>query len=262
MMFANPLLAGVEAKLEQAGKHKDTLREAVERFNKSAVKASGASFDDEAGEWVETLHYVPEPTDEITLIFGDLVHNLRAALDHLAYQMVNRPDVEPLGDKTAIDKIQLPITWNPDEYSDWQIRGASSQARAAVKGLQPFGDQTHPLWLIHWLDIWDKHRLLVVLAHEITGVAAVWKPDAFETWRGRDPGPIKGSTEIARWTLKPGVEPDMDMRPYVGFGLCVSEPRGIEGWDILRLADQMWAVAQITAMRLAPYVAAPSPSKG
>lgn len=98
------------------------------------------------------------PPDEWSLLVGDIVHNARSALDHLAWRLV-----ESCG-ATPTEHTSFPITDAPDSYSNRlraDLKGTTPEVRAAVKGLAPWKTGDRKLWQLHKLNIIDKHRLLI-----------------------------------------------------------------------------------------------------
>jgi hypothetical protein len=103
--------------------------------------------------------------EDIAVIFGDAVHNLRCALDYAW--------VKTLDDLT----IEL-----PDRYAKLPIHPTSSSLEAALKGakidvssetlfdfilndIQPYDGGNFAIWPVHQLDKRDKHRLLTPVFH-------------------------------------------------------------------------------------------------
>jgi|SRR5215510_7255930 len=104
--------------------------------------------------------------DQLSTILGDAVHNLRSALDHLAWALVevngnspNRATQFPINDNLASFKAAVPRC----------LAGASDKAISAIKDLKPYKGGNHVLWTVHDLDIIDKHRLIVPIATAHTG---------------------------------------------------------------------------------------------
>ena len=112
---------------------------------------------------------LPGVPPDLPLILGDFLTNVRAALDHLAWQLV--PD-------TAPEKIKAPhLISFPIYHRDEDDRGNPKPARIigvadpgvieAVEAVQPYQSQgtdtlLHPLYRLNELCKIDKHRLLLV----------------------------------------------------------------------------------------------------
>jgi hypothetical protein len=158
--------------------------------------ATGAVF----GQGILTAYVTAEQpsTDPPSLLVGDALHNLRSALDLLAFALANA-HTSPLP-KEFVERSEFPIFGDEDGEGHTgvgslrfkerskngrptprsglaKIAGWHPDAQTAVEGLQPYkrGNdfRTDSLWLLHELDRVSKHRLLHV------GVAAA----AGTTWR-------------------------------------------------------------------------------
>jgi hypothetical protein len=99
---------------------------------------------------------------------GDCLHNLRSSLDHLAWQLV-------LADGgTPTTRTDFPIFKCEGLFREHKkskkaptgvVGGVSQQAAALIESLQPYNrtdgsPEEHPLWVVHHLNIIDKHRRL------------------------------------------------------------------------------------------------------
>ena len=101
------------------------------------------------------------PPLRLAVLVGEIIHNLRSAIDHLLWQLVVANGQEPG------ERHQFPVYDDKSKYKAAvkrkRITGISAAAEALVQGLQPYHavDPTHdPLWLLHNLHIRDKHCLL------------------------------------------------------------------------------------------------------
>lgn len=152
------------------------------------------AFEREAKSWLDTKPYTLRTdrrgqTDEYVVRFdqapvvpwrlncliGDVVHNLRAALDHLVYRIAvieSRLDPPP---KHA--RLAFPIALTVEEFERKanNCRGDLSDAIwAGLKDQQPFS--THAadprrsyLWLLEELDIVDRHREFSLMVAALSG---------------------------------------------------------------------------------------------
>jgi hypothetical protein len=99
---------------------------------------------------------------EIALITGDVIQNLRSALDHLAYKLFTLYS----GNGTSGSHIYFPIVDNFAQYErekGGKTRGIAQQAKVAIDTIRPYHGGNDTLWKIHKLNIIDKHRLLVTV---------------------------------------------------------------------------------------------------
>jgi hypothetical protein len=119
----------------------------------------------------------PIPPD-FSLVIGDALHNLRSALDHLVWHLVesagNCPD-----DKTYFPiyehLVKSPKKDTAQEIAR-KIKGVPPGCEKLFHDMQPDVTKDFTLWHLHRLDIADKHRLLITVncVFETWGVDGVW----------------------------------------------------------------------------------------
>ena len=87
---AEASLDGPIAKLDRAKTHFQALNKSIGAFKRSKTQDFIVThFDPDTGEKALSLKILKEPKNpEWGLILGDMVHNLRSALDHLVWQLV------------------------------------------------------------------------------------------------------------------------------------------------------------------------------
>lgn len=131
------------------------------------------------------IHVQRELDPEWGLLCGDFVQNLRAALDHLVWQLVIVSGNKPGGDN------QFPICSTGTRYwcsrkdgapsvRDRMLKGVSDDYRAAIDAVQPYrtpgGPQGSPLSVLASLSNADKHRV----THPAFAVALQADADHFD----------------------------------------------------------------------------------
>lgn len=105
-------------------------------------------------------------TRQIALVAGDAIHNLRAALDLMYCELVRAA-----GNAIAPDDT-FPVRKSERAFEDAKptIRNRITEdALEALSRLEPFRGGNEPLYLLHRLDIIDKHRLLTATAVSARG---------------------------------------------------------------------------------------------
>jgi hypothetical protein len=152
----------------------------------------------------------PEPISEsLPLAIGDCVHNLRSALDHLAFQLavVNGKAAE------AETKIAFPIYLTDAEFWNFSKKRVApfidAEALTEIENLQPYktgnGGEGNLLWVLHQLDIIDKHRLIVVIARQMRPTSFTVEVPTGETFAHTlaesQWTPMEDGTEILRVDL-------------------------------------------------------------
>jgi len=101
-------LFGVMLKVERAREHLDTLDREVGEFLERELYAVAPSLNAEADRQILTLKPKLAPPAHLGVVVGDVVHNLRSALDHLACALALLDDSGDPCDKWP--KPQFPLT--------------------------------------------------------------------------------------------------------------------------------------------------------
>jgi hypothetical protein len=87
-MTADERLAPIRVKVERAKEHIRDLEAEVSSFLSTNPYMVGTKRDPQTRRLIYYLVSVRNPSPRISAIIGDVIHNLRSALDHLAYQLV------------------------------------------------------------------------------------------------------------------------------------------------------------------------------
>src|ERR1700682_1942445 len=208
----------------------------------------------------ERTYYLAEAREidvEISSIIGDAVHNLRSALDHLAYRAMS---ITPGVTSKQLGKVNFPIAENAQKYNTetrTRIEGMRQDAIDAIDGIQPYGGGTGEIfWHLHSLDIIDKHRLLIVVGstnrlHSMTPrqVAALKRnflgmdldaytpaQDAilFQTESANIQFPLKTGDKLA-------VIPESEVNKHMQFTfeIAFGEPQVLRGNPVIQTLHQM-----------------------
>lgn len=98
---------------------------------------------------------------EWSAIVGDAVHNMRSALDLLAWQLVEANSGVPSRSTCfPIGKTPPPAY---DKVVNRALAGANSRAIHFIKRLRPYPGGNVLLDQLHSLDVTDKHRLVLIV---------------------------------------------------------------------------------------------------
>jgi hypothetical protein len=156
---------------------------------------------------------------------GDVIHNLRAALDYVVWELSDKfsgPAPQPLPLKDPWRRIQFPVVSDPAHWPGAVSRylwAVDPKLHARFQRLQPFYPRRkHPQrhWLAVLQELWngDKHRTVAVV-NSLVALDRVhpsdweWEP----SWRfpgekplqvqatvlkRRKPGPLEDDAELAR----------------------------------------------------------------
>ncbi len=150
------------SKIDRATNLRKELEEALRTFFASDPYKIETKRDPQSHQLVYYVTKVDEVPDEIALITGDIIQNLRSALDHLAYQLFTLGS----GNGTGGYHIYFPIAEDYAEYERQKSRkttGMAQQAKDIIDTIKPYRGGNDTLWKIHKLNNIDKHRLLVTI---------------------------------------------------------------------------------------------------
>ena len=157
--------------------HLTKLRQAIDAYRYDGSFHVEQARRDETNAIDFTLRISePPPIDEWSLILGDCVHNMRAALDQLAWQLDSAPVTGPGGTAFPI------YTKKPKSWPMPTVARMPAAAQAIIEGLQPCNEPTpdriarHPLATLHALDISDKHHVLIAAVGKVAGDTIVGLP--------------------------------------------------------------------------------------
>jgi len=155
---------GIRLKIERAKMHVVELDQRINAFANEKPYEIGAK-PHRIPQIRHTTLYIksakPVPED-LSVIIGDVVHNLRSALDHLAWQLVEAGGGSPSKDTF------FPICWGSNaaqQYASATGKGEIKRMRTGADKLllavQPYMSGDDTLWHVHELDRFDKHRFLI-----------------------------------------------------------------------------------------------------
>jgi hypothetical protein len=190
------------------------------------------------------------PPLRLSLIAGDVTHNLRAALDRLTNAVATKPVGDGPGDRTAFPLYPRETEYNGQEQI--YLKGVRAKDRPRFRSLQPYqvverigwGPDLSPaeplylnfcLMLLSRLDNADKHRLLVA-ANAVT----TFKRVRFVNARSYVPLDADGAVRvedgavllrIAKLELEPGAT-RVELRPLPKVELMFGD-LGLHVMDLL-----------------------------
>src|ERR1700728_4160255 len=119
--------------------------------------------------------FVTGPDVRVYTLVGEMVHDLRSALEHLAWQLVLANRHQPVEQESKFPVLKVRPTANKQAVHPFpDIAGrAGPNARALLDGAQPyqFGADyaLHPLWQLDALWKIDKHRHVTVKGSRVDG---------------------------------------------------------------------------------------------
>ena len=227
---------GISYKLRRAHEQFESLDAAVKGFLEADPKTWRvvAHDDPDTRDRIYGIEVIePPPAVEWGVLTGEIVHNLRSGLDHLAYALC----LAHTPGKTPPRATEFPIFWDEDRFDDvkpggglYKIRGMSWEMQCAIRELQPHqrgeAAKAQSLWLLQEMSNIDKHRhvhLAVIGYPVITGfedpeveVIPIWSKDNREVARAHPLTPeakVKNDPHFMPQVILDESLPGNDWRP-------------------------------------------------
>jgi hypothetical protein len=254
-------------KVDRAHKHLIDLELANRRFFRPPDPYEIIPEDNpETRERTFYLRIHKEIPDDFPALIGDIAHNLRSALDHLAWYLVQTSPVVP---KAKDRDIYFPIFEDASEYRKGKaakIKGMTDTAIQAIDAIQPYGrvDKNNPMagignLALYWLsaiNLQDKHRLLIPAwiaapGHTLTKSQRAQFANVLRNAFGSKSADVMGPSLISsELPLENGsklctlpiaeVDDDMKFRFQIAFG----EPASMRGKEILSTMKNMHRIVK------------------
>jgi hypothetical protein len=238
-------LRGARTKLLRADEHLGELRVHHERFvSERNPYRMLREFDAERGYhiWRAKIEEAP-PLEKWASLAGECVHALRGALDHTAYELVriNRPNA---------DYSEFPIFKDKDLWiknGPGKLPGVDRKVLAQAKWLQPYrrAQRFDPLWIIHFLDVIDKHRRLNLVSPLMRRAIFDSVPEDGITDAVVLAGRFIDGTPIARFKTKP----DVQVKTHFVFDIAFGEGELRQGEPVMETLNGLCAYAGFVVAR-------------
>jgi hypothetical protein len=195
---------------------------------------------DPDGSQVIRAYVDRDPPERFKVLIGEACHSLRVVLDQLANVLATPPTGDapagtefPIFDNELLFKTMDKKKGIPARTSGlYDIRGMDPKAQAVIEGLQPYhrrhDPDGHELWLLHRLDIVDKHQKGLVtgtiLEHASVGINEMHGGAIYIDHVGgrMTSGPFQNGAEVARFSYTGG---KLSMNVDVTFNVAFN-PKG------------------------------------
>jgi hypothetical protein len=171
-------------KLNRARLHYSSLQIEIAAWFQRRPYGVFGEFEPKTSRYVFRIRMFEGVPEGWGVLIGDIVHNARSALDHLAWQLVI------VGGGTPTKSTVFPILENPFAWQGGsgvgRLAGAHSEHIALVESFQPYhradlygwswlgSARADPLALLAHLDNTDKHRVLIPTPVAVQSVG--WTP--------------------------------------------------------------------------------------
>lgn len=192
-------LVGVHTKLRRSERRirelADEMDRLCEEIQQNIVKEVCTDLDKQVWVYQGPTPHTPV---EWSVVIGEILYNLRSALDHLVWQLVIH------NGQTPGRHNEFPITEDEQRWQQEKVRalkGVGQKHQAMIGHLQPFtGGMNLPfnvsmLRAIHELSNVEKHRHLILTVMASTGVhGGIFGIDPPELLDSSQRTPFKGSS--------------------------------------------------------------------
>jgi hypothetical protein len=248
-------LANARMKLQRAEEHFQELMTSHATFTDPDTRNPYRmlpEFGDKPNETIWRAKITdPPPLEKWGAMVGDCIHCLRSALDHVAYELVriNRP---------TSDYSEFPICKERDRWRidrPKKLPDVPARALAQVQRAQPYkrgaDARYHPLWVIHALDIMDKHRRLNIVSPMVRAVQLLTR-DCTVIHDERFAGPFEDGTKINSHQVVP-TGPNVQVQAVFAFDITFGEGELLQGEPVIQKLYELRAVTAASVSRFDQY---------
>jgi hypothetical protein len=148
----------LKLKIERANLHIHELEREIEAYRQTKPYSLKPDTDPSTGNEIIHLDLPEIIPPNLSVITGDVLHNLRSALDQLACRLAELSGV------SNTKGVYFPFGRSSEEFetsAKEKIRKLNISAQTFIRNLRPYNGGNDLLWSLHVLNIMDKHRLLV-----------------------------------------------------------------------------------------------------
>jgi len=221
--------------------------------------------DDDGPKNYVYCQVIRKPPSHLSVIIGDCLHNLRSALDNLAFELALAYTQGPLAKKieeASAFPIQHVQTKKSKDRFESMTEGIHPKAKQVIADVQPYiqGEKfaSHPLWQLNELSKRDKHRLPPVASLVNLRSVTFFVPEGIET---DDVKQLVTAFEERAAILsypafdKTGAKVNIDFRPDFSVGFSHLVPKELLGRQIPELLKLFhWYINDKVLPSLKPYL--------
>jgi hypothetical protein len=155
-------LTSVDEKVKRSKEHIDELQRRIDAFEQREPYKLVEQSNPDAPDHIQGILRILKPIPPcIPVVVGDAMHSLRSALDHLVCSAVGvnitKDTAFPIWRKPT-----PPVSHDYKALVKGKANGAPKAFLNLLYALQPYqGGKHEALWAVDYLDITDKHRLLI-----------------------------------------------------------------------------------------------------
>lgn len=187
------------SKLRRAQEHLVAFNNAYEWWISNQPHRVAEEIDTETDTKRIVLIADQQPPERLSLILGDAIQNLRAALDYLVADLARHASGGHLMPRVE-SALQYPVATSRPLFKDALRRGrlgcVPARAQARIQHFQPnrrgHDAASHPLWMLQELSNIDKHRRLPLLSGVVASTEQSIDIGHAEWFQAGMTGPFEG----------------------------------------------------------------------
>lgn len=231
----------IRVKVERAKKNLQNLETDLAAYGVQHFHAATSYRDPNTGQVIQNplRKWRKMPFDALAAA-GDVIQNLRSALDYLAQQLVWAGS-----GKEPSRFVQFPIAKDAATYEadkTRRVEGMCPKTVKAIDALKPYKDGNDALWKIHELNNIDKHRILFTYAHDCM-LTAEWLNDPM-------PFNLKASDPNFAGAFDTEVEKDMEIE----FDEALGKAQVAQGDSLLPTLHQLVQFVDDLILSFRPFL--------
>ena len=188
-------LNGVRIKIARANLHLAELKERLDDWRGAEPYPIIVEIEPNTRDQLWKVGADPLPPPNLPVI-GDMLFNLRSALDHLAWQLILKAKGTPSS------RTEFPIFNDPDKWrrdSPRKMAGMNDAMKNRIEALQPcFSKHIYnnaALWGLQEYGNTDKHRTLLIVP--VSTQDMLWEPGGNPSYFHK--GPVEKETILAKF---------------------------------------------------------------
>lgn len=149
-------------RIERAKEQRRDLEVEMRAWAKTDAYRVATQFEAETGNTLFYIDHLAEITPKLNALISEILHSLRTALDNLAYQLflVCRTDPADEGERIYFPIYDDSKTTEADAFG--KIKTFRDEMKDAIRKVNPCKSGNLLLWVLHKLDIINKHRRIIV----------------------------------------------------------------------------------------------------
>jgi len=200
---------GVTAKIQRAEEHLKALNVQLAAFVEAHQPTMRPEFDPETLKYTIYVQNVTEPPIGLGVLVGDVVHNLRSALDHLLWQIIVLSGGTPGGWNQwpiydTAEKFTQQVTVPYQRQKRSPLLGVTQDTFDAIEAYQPYraeDPQQHALAILRDLSNVDKHQIVHPSMFALTQESPKFTGNFHHVEVEWEASPIKEGAAVAHVTI-------------------------------------------------------------